>query len=291
MTPFGPRSCGPGFHCPNVSAAPFILTDPTKRRSDGNELDSYLSNNIAALVQDVSSKYLNSNIGEVAKAIQAMIGESQTNSLRHQIGWRPLRSPNTSDQAANQLGIHISSAINSATAVVHSRDAGITAHLAATRAHMIGNYFTTATRKQLLTVVIRKLAAKAVVSALIPMLASLCGVVTSGALICKVPLSKHARILSEFKLDDKSIVFEIQTKACNLHESGVTMGCTVTGACSIGIKTALRSKIQQLAENSFLVSNGVGSEMRKNLKNRNRGLAMGIFQDLTRERCKDFAGH
>jgi hypothetical protein len=184
----------------------FIRTDVEKRSYDGHELDSYLSGPIAEIVQDEYSKYITKNIDEVGKAVLSMIAQDNTilNSLRRQIAMNlknsttPLtnhainqltdalmQSLDISDQAAANLGHHISGAVGSATGhhvialVAHS----LTGVVGTTIAQMIGKFLATAAGKHLMMMIVKKVAVKAVVSGVVVLLASACGVAASGALI------------------------------------------------------------------------------------------------------------
>ncbi|KAH8831974.1 hypothetical protein DL96DRAFT_1812724 [Flagelloscypha sp. PMI_526] len=247
----------------------FVRTDARNRRYKGNDLDSYLSDDIAEIVQEEYSKYITDNVDELGKAIRTMIADNKviTNSFRRQIvinlknSTTPLtahaaekmadalmQSLNIGDQAASQLGHHISGAIGSATGhhVVMMIAHSLTGVLGTAIAHTIAKFLASAAGKHLLAVVIKKIAVKAVVTGVATMLASACGVAASGALIWWIVLP----VIAAFAAYE---AYEFPEK---------------------------------LAEK---VSKGVSSEMSGELKNRNRELVMGIFKDLTKDSCKEFA--
>ena len=143
---------------------------------------------------------------DVGKAILSMIANDNliTNALRRQIvlnlknSTTPLtshavekmtealmQSLDISDQAATQLGHHISAAVGSATGhhvvamVAHS----LTGVLGTTIAQMIAKFLASTAGKHLLVMVVKKLAVKAVITGVATMLAAACGVAVTGALI------------------------------------------------------------------------------------------------------------
>jgi hypothetical protein len=110
----------------------FIRSNDSDRRYNGHDLDSFLSDPIAKIVQNEYAEYINDNVDEVGKAIMSMISNDSlvVNSLRRQIVMNlknsstPLsnhavekmadaliQSLDISDQAAAQLGHHISGAV------------------------------------------------------------------------------------------------------------------------------------------------------------------------------------
>jgi hypothetical protein len=247
----------------------FVRSDTVNRRYKGHDLDSYLSEGITTIVQEEYSKYITKNIDDVGKAVLSMIANDNiiTNALRRQVvlnlknSTTPLTSHaveqitnalmqglDFSDQAASQMGHHISGAIGSATGhhvvamVAHS----LTGVLGTTIAQMIGKFLATTAGKHFLAMVVKKLAVKAVVTGVATMLAAACGVAASGALIWWIVLP----VIAAFAAYE---AYEFPKK---------------------------------LAEK---VSRGVSQDLSGDLRNRNRELIQGIFQDLTKAGCADFA--
>ncbi|KAH8831975.1 hypothetical protein DL96DRAFT_854618 [Flagelloscypha sp. PMI_526] len=170
----------------------FVRSDPRKRRYKGNELDSYLSDGIVAIVQEEYSKYIINNAEELGRAIRTMISEDGviTDSLRDQIviclknSTKPLtshaveqmadalmQSLDIGDQAASQLGDQISDAIGSATGdhVIMMITHTLTGVLGAAIAHVIAKSLVSAAGQHLLALIVKKIAIKTVVPGVVTM--------------------------------------------------------------------------------------------------------------------------
>jgi hypothetical protein len=247
----------------------FIRADAVNRTFNGHELDSYLSNGIATIVQQEYTTYISDNVNEIGIAVMWMLAQDDLimKALRRQVALS-LKNSTTpltnhavdkmtealmqglmfNDAATTRLGRHISDAVGSATGdhIVTMVTNSLTGIIGTTIAQMIGRFLASTAGRQLLAIIVRKMAMKAVLTGVTTMLAAACGVAASGAVLWWVVLP-------------------------------VIVAFTAYEAYEFP---------QKLAEK---VSKGVAEDLNRDLRTKNNELIQGMFLNLTKDGCFDFA--